>query len=159
MALAINDVLDRLRQAQAEYEAALATEDPMERHTALRLAYGGLSQAASDAYMIYSSKPKNNAFKEGGLSTWARAELEAMTNTMGAQYFRQGLTPTSRMEGEFGRWLERVRTFVDRLNADFQLDVGQAAAKDWKEDEIKRKQRQIEDFNKNMMGTDGVVGW
>lgn len=159
MALTVNDVLETIRDGMAEYENAQACADPMQRHTAMRLAYGRLSQAASDAYMIYSSKPKNNVFSEGGLSTWAREELAVFSQVMGAQYYRQGLTDTARMEREFARWVERVRLFVDKLNNDFQMELGKVSAKDWKEDEIRRKQKSMEDFNRNMMGQSGVVGW
>lgn len=158
MALAVNDVLETIREGVAEYEEAQQCADPMQRHTAMRLACGRLSQAASDAYMIYSSKPKNNVFSDGGLSTWAREELAVFTQILGSQYYQQGLTDTARMEREFEKWVERVRVFVDKLNRDFQMDSSKVNAKDWKEDEIKRKQKILEDFNRSMMGESGVIG-
>lgn len=108
--------------------------------------------------MIYSSKLKNNVFSDGGLSTWAREELAVFTQILGSQYYQQGLTDTARMEREFEKWVERVRVFVDKLNRDFQMDSSKVNAKDWKEDEIKRKQKILEDFNRSMMGESGVIG-
>lgn len=159
MALEVNDVLERVREAKREYDVSLAEDDPAQRHTSLRLAYGALSQAASDAYMIFSANPKLNMFSEGGLSTWARDELGILAKTLGAQYYKQGLVDSDRLEREFDQWLARVRLFIDKLNADTQLDSGQARAKDWKEDQIKRDKKRVEDFNKNMMGKNGVVEW
>lgn len=157
MALHINDVLDTVREAQQEYQASLDEKDALQKHTGLRLAYGKLSQASSDAYMIYSSKPKNSMFAEGGTSTWAREELATLTSIMGNQYCQQGLTETNRMIDEFDSWLGRTRSFVNKLNEDFNLDSGMRPAKDWKEDEIERKRKQYEDFNKTLMGRDGVM--
>lgn len=157
MALHINDVLDIVREAQQEYRASLEEKDALQKHTGLRLAYGKLSQASSDAYMIYSSKPKNGMFVEGGISTWAREELATLTSIMGNQYCQQGLTETGRMTDEFESWLGRTRSFVNKLNEDFNLDSGMQPAKDWKEDEIERKRKQYEDFNKTVMGRDGVM--
>ena len=159
MALHINDVLDTVREGQREYDAASVEDDAFQKHTGLRLAYGRLSQAASDAYMIYSSKPKNSVFAEGGTSTWARDELAVLTSILGAQYCQQGLVETSRMLGEFEAWKQRTCTFVYKLNEDFNLDSGMQPARDWKEDEIERKRRQYEEFNKTLMGRDGVMDW
>lgn len=158
MPLQINDVIARIKQAQAEYESACANANPDERHTALRLAYGNLSQAASDAYMYYASNPKTGNFAEGGLSTWARDELEVITRTIGAQYCTQGLVPTNRMQAEYDMWSDRVRLFVHKLSSSQQLDAGQVAAKDWKEDELRRKRKQAEEFGKHMFDRTGVVG-
>ena len=159
MALHINDVLEKVREAQAEYDSALQMEDSVQQHVALRLAYGCLSQAAADAYMIYSSKPKSNVFAEGGLSTWARDELGTLTRILGAQYSKQGAAGSKRMIEEFDKWVVRVRQFVDKLNRDFHADAGQVKAKDWKEDELKRRAKMYEEFNQGMFSRDGSMSF
>ena len=128
MPIQINDVFDRIKHAQAEYDTACAATDPKEMHTALRIAYGELSQAASDAYMYYSAKPETGVFSEGGISTWARDELEVITRTIGAQYNAQGGAQTGRMQMEFTKWSERVCAFVNKLNASQRMEFGQVAA-------------------------------
>lgn len=159
MALHINDVLDKVREAQTEFDNAKQMDDLVQQHVGYRLAYGCLSQAASDAYMIYSSKPKSSIFSEGGTSTWAREELGTLTRILGAQYSKQGAVGSARMEQEFDRWVVRVRQFINKLNEDFHLDSGQVKAKDWKEDELKRKAKLYEDFNQGMFGRDGSMSW
>ena len=158
MPIQINDVFDRIKHAQAEYETACAATDPKEMHTALRIAYGELSQAAADAYMYYSAKPETGVFAEGGMSTWARDELEVITRTIGAQYNAQGGAQTGRMQMEYPMWSERVRTFVNKLNATQRAEAGQVAARDWKEDEIRRKRKELEGFGKHMFDPTGAFG-
>ena len=158
MPIQINDVFDRIKQAQSEYDEARASTDAKERHALLRMAYGNLSQAASDAYMYYSAKPATGNFAEGGISTWARDELEVITRTIGAQYNAHGFAQTGRMEMEYPLWSDRVRTFVNKLNASRRMEGGQVAARDWKEDELRRKRKEIENFGKHMFDPTGVFG-
>ena len=158
MPIQINDVFSRIKQAQEEYDTACASTDPAEKHASLRMAYGDLSQAASDAYMYFSAKPETGNFAEGGISTWARDELGVITRTIGAQYNAQGLAQTSRMEMEYPLWSDRVCAFVNKLNASRRMEAGQVAAKDWKEDELRRKRKQIEGFEKHMFDSTGAFG-
>lgn len=158
MGIQINDALERIRLAQEQHAQALACTDPMERHATFRLAYGSLAQAASDAYMYFSANKDTNLFSEGGIQTWAREELEVITRTVGAQYHVQGLVSASRMEAEFQMWLDRVRGFVGKLNESRRLDDGKVAAKDWKEEELRRKRKQAENFEKHMFDRTGAFG-
>ena len=158
MPIQINDVFSRIKQAQAEYDSACACSDSAEKHASLRMAYGDLSQAAADAYMYFSAKPETGNFAEGGISTWARDELEVITRTIGAQYNAQGLAQTSRMQMEYPLWSERVCTFVNKLNASRRMEAGQVAARDWKEEELRRKRKQIESFEKHMVDPTGGCG-
>ena len=158
MPIQINDVFDRIKLAQSEYDEACSSVDAAERHTLLRMAYGDLSQAASDAYMYYSAKPETGNFAEGGVSTWARDELGVITRTIGAQYNAQGFAQTSRMEAEYPLWSERVCAFVNKLNASRRMGGGQVAARDWKEEELRRKRKAVENFGKHMFDPNGVFG-
>ncbi|MBQ6453402.1 MAG: hypothetical protein IJJ14_03485 [Coriobacteriales bacterium] len=159
MGVQINDVLERIKLAQQQHDDARACGDPMERHAGLRMAYGSLAQAAQDAYMYFTTFKDNNIFMaEGGLHTSSREELERITRICGSQYNVQGLVPAQRMEDEFGMWVERVRKFVGDLDQATRLDSGKVPARDWKEEEIRRKRKQLEDFQTHMFDATGGVG-
>jgi hypothetical protein len=101
---------------------ALATEDQMDKDRCARKAFDALFHAARIASMRYlSTEVARWGIVKRMLPAPYKEEFDEMIRKLHMEYFYRGNYPKGELEKEFNFWLNRVRVYVDKLEAEVKI--------------------------------------
>lgn len=125
------DAYAAMKEAQGKFDLARLAAEPDLRDSHMRMAFNSIYQAARLANMLYTNIRRKGAVAEGGLLTWAKSEFDDFTSTLYMQYFSRGNYPKDDFEGEFTRWSDRAKEYLNRLNSEMKLEQNVTPVRDW----------------------------
>jgi hypothetical protein len=131
MSPSFEDAYSAMKEAEEKFNLARSAAEPDLTGAHLRMAFYNLYRAVRLANMLYVNRSRRGVVAEGGLLTRAKTEFEDFTGTLYLKYFRRGDYPKDDFEGEFNRWFDKARGYLNRLNTEAKLEQSVKPARDW----------------------------